>query len=569
MNFIVTSRPRRLLIASLALLGAAYFTLLFFRGFFDPDEGRYAEVSREMAVSGHWGEMRMMGYRYYEKPPLTYWLIAPAIAACGARDWAARIPLLINILLTLALFQVIVRRAWPGAAGRTALLVLLSLAGFAVGFCLLITDGFLTFWFSLACVALFLAFQPDARPLPRLGLLLLAAAAAALGTLTKGAVALVLPAGIVLLWLLWERRTRSLLTFSLPLAGLFFVALLLPLMAAVERHNPGFVRHFIFNEHIARFTGTRESQLHPEPFWFYLAVLLPLLAPWVFFLPRAARNLAVRRGLSSDSLTRFFVVWSAVVLLFFSCATGKLMSYILPAIPPLGLLLGRWGVAEPADGTRRDRRLWALGMGGLLLTLIALPLIWLASYFQFGPEILARVTGVSVLALIPAAAAALFVLAARGFNRAHGALVLAASLLCTAALMLSPLAGKDFNVLLHLNSSHVFKALAGQLNPEDRLIVFWDYRPALPFYTERLPYFYQMKNELEYGIVIERGRGGYLHFPGDLRRAIQEAPGRVFAVIEPQDFEHRFLPLKLAFRPVEGLRDRDTMVFEILPDPPR
>lgn len=564
----VSPAPRRLLPASLVLLGLAYLVMLFFRGFADPDEGRYAEVAREMAVSGHWGEMRMMGYRYYEKPPLTYWMIAPAIAACGARDWAVRIPLLLNIALTALLFHLLVRRFWPGAAGRAALPIMLSSAGFMVGFCLLITDGFLTLWFSLTCGALLLAFQPGARPAARLLFSVLAAVAAACGLLTKGAVAFVLPAIILLAWLIFERRARDLWTLAVPAAGLVFLALAVPLLLAVERYNPGFIRHFIFDEHIARFTGTRSAQLHPEPFWFYLAVLLPMLLPWTLFLPRAIRFIAVRRLPATDPLTCFCALWAGVVLVFFSCATGKLMSYILPAIPPLALIIGRWGVAEPPDGTRRDRRLWNLGMAGLLLTLLALPAVWLASYFKFGPPILAQAAGVSALALIPALAAAAVVAASCSLARVQGALALAAALLCSCALLLSPLAGKDFNVLLHLNSSHVFKALAARLQPEDRVIVLWDYRPALPFYTRRLPYFFQMKNELEFGILMERGRGGYLHFTEDLRRAIREAPGRVYVVIEPQDYERKFLPLKLNFRPLDELRDRDTIVFEIAPDSP-
>ncbi len=559
---------RRLLLATVLLLGLAYLVLLFYRGFCDPDEGRYAEVPREMVVSGHWGEMRMLGYRYYEKPPLAYWMVAPAIAVCGAHDWATRIPLFINIVLSAGLFYFLTRRFWPDTASRMALLVLLSMAGFMVGFSLLITDGFLTFWFSLTCISIFLAFQAGVRPRPKLFLLLLAAVAAVLGVLTKGAVAVVLPAGILLIWLAWERRLKDLLTLCILPASLLFLALLVPLIAAIERYNPGFTQQFIFNEHIARFTGTRASQLHEEPFWFYLAVLLPLLMPWTLFLFRAIRIMVIRRLPATDSLTRFCIIWVAVVLVFFSCGAGKLMSYILPAIPPLGLLLGRWGVWEPSDGTRRDRQLWNLGMVGPLLAALAIPIIWLTGYFQLLPTVLAPLAGISALALIPIAAALLIVRAIRGFGNFHGAMVLASSVMFTAALLLSPLAGKDFNVLLHLNSAHVFKKLACVLKPADRLVVFWDYRPALPFYTQRLPYSYQVKNELEYGIFAERDRAGYLHFPDDLCQMLENAPGRIFAVLDPEDFDNKFKALNLNFRPVTLPRDRDTLIVEILPDTP-
>lgn len=507
----------------------------------------------------------MLGYRYYEKPPLSYWMVAPAITLFGAKDWVVRIPLLINIILILGLFHALTRRCWSEAPGRSALWVMASMVGFVVGFCLLLTDGFLVFWFSLTCIALFLAFQKTTPPARQGVFLFLAAVAAVLGVLTKGIVAVVLPGGIVLLWLLWERRLRDLLTPSLPAAGLLFIAVLAPLLLWIERHNPGFIRHFIFEEHIARFTGTRLSQLHPEPFWFYAAVLLPLLLPWTLFLVRAVRVIVVRRLLSADSLTRFFIVWVSVVLIFFSIATGKLMSYIMPAIPPLGLLVARWGLAAPMDGTRWDRRLWNLGAAGLLLTTLAVIGVWLAAYFQIVPALLPPVPGISVIALIPPMGALGVMLAVRGFSHVHGLLFFCSSVLFGAALLLSPLAGKDLNVLLHLNSSHVFKQFADILRPEDRVVVMWDYRPALSFYTRRLPYLFQIKNELEFGIGLEREKEGYLHFPADLRRLIQSSPGRVFAVIEPKDYEPNFLPLNLNFVPTDLPRDRDTLIFELLP----
>ncbi len=566
MSSALPSTQRRLLFAALGLLMGSYLILLFFRGFFDPDEGRYAEIPREMVAAGHWGEMRLQGFRYYEKPPLAYWMVAPAIAVLGARDWAARVPLLLNLALSAGLFYLLVRRFWPGHPGRLALLIMLSLVGFAIGFSLLITDGFLTFWFSATCLALFLAFQPGRSPLSGTAWLLLAAAAAVLGVLTKGAVAALLPAAILVIWLGWERRLRDLLNWSVPLAGLAFLALLIPSMLAIEQHNPGFTRSFMVEEHLARFLGTREKQLHPEPFWFYAAVLLPLLLPWTLFLFRAGRNLIGRRPMNADPLTRFFLVWAAVVLVFFSAGAGKLMSYILPAIPPLGLLLGRWGIAAPADGTRWDRRWWRLGAAGLVLSALTVVLVWLAAYFQIAPGLLPPAPGRSALALLLPLGAWGVVLAVRGFSHPAGLLFFCAGVLCGAAWLLSPLAGRDLNVLLHLNSSQVFKQFAARLQPEDRVVVMWDYRPALSFYTRRLPYLYQNKNELEFGIDLERRRGGYLDVPEELRALVQTSPGRVFAVIEPQDYAEKFLPLQLNFLPLDQLRDRDTLIFELRPD---
>lgn len=564
----LSSKQRKLLISALILLGLSYGLLLFFRGFFDPDEGRYAEIPREMAMTGQWKEMRLFGFRYYEKPPLAYWMVAPAIAVFGAKDWATRIPLLFNIAMIAGLFYLLTRHYWPGTLGRWALLCMLSMTGFMIGFCLLITDGFLVFWFSLTCTALFQGFQQKTRPRPQLLWLLLAALAAAAGFLTKGAIAAVLPAAILLIWLFWEGRLRDLLTLSLPLAGMVFMLALWPCMLMLERHNPGFIRHFIFEEHTARFLGTRAMQLHPEPIWYFVATLIPLLLPWTLFLGRAIRLFSTRRILKTDALSRFFTVWVLVVIVFFSLSSGKLMSYILPAIPPLGLLVGRWGLAEPADGSLRDRQYWKLGLSGPLLLALVVITTWLISYFQLIPLRVYSITGISVLALAPLIIGMPILGLTRGWAHFSGAIFASSVLLFSCALLLSPLAGRDFNVLLHINSSHVYKALAAKLKPEDQLVCFWKYRPALSFYAQRSAYLFQTRNELTYGMLMEPERPGYLDDSDDLQRLREQAPGRVYAIVEPKDYQKRFLPLQLNFVTTAIPTDPDTMILELLPQNP-
>ncbi len=555
-------------LTGLLVLLLAYGGMLFYRGLLDPDEGRYAEIPREMAASGNWREMRLQGYRYYEKPPLAYWMVAPAISLCGARDWAVRIPLLVNICFLAALFSILIRPHWNKVAGRTALWVLLSMAGFFVGFCLVLTDGFLVFWFSATCASLFRAFQREAPPARRLIFLGLAAVSAGLGFLTKGAVAVVLPALILVAWLAWERRLRALLTADWLPAGLVFFALLVPCLGWIERHNPGFLRAFIFDEHLARFTGSRLSQLHAEPWWFYLA-LLPLLAmPWTFFGVRAIRNVIVRRRLADDSLARFFVVWIAVVLIFFSLSAGKLLSYILPALPPLGLLLGRWGLAEPPDGSALDRRLWNLGMVGPWLAVGVTLVILAASVGNLAPRLMPPASGGLALVFLLLTLLALSVIGLRAARRLPGALLLAAGLLGSIALLLSPLAGKEFNALCQVNSSRVYQALAAGMQPEDQLVVFCKYRPSVPFYLEKLPYLCYGMNELKAGILMERERPNYLWTRDHIRRLVDSCPGRVYAIMSTKDYRKRFRSLGLDFVPVDFDADPETTIVQLMPGEP-
>ncbi len=559
---------RRLERTAMLALAAALLILLFGRGLMDPDEGRYAEISREMASSGNWMEMRLMGYRYYEKPPLAYWLTASAIAVFGARDWAARIPLAVNLVCMAWLFYRLMRREWPPGCSRWTLLLGAASLGFTAGFTLVMTDPFLALFFALTCNWGYLWFlTPPEESGRRARLAAGAGAAAALGFLTKGAVAVMLPGAILLAWAAWERRLRYLRFSLFAWSGAVFLAIAGSALLLIERHNPGFFRHFIWHEHIARFTGIRELQGHPEPFWFFAYIVPLFLAPWTLFLPRAVRMMAARRAPQTDRLTRLLLVWSGIVVFFFSVSTGKLMSYVLPAMMPMLILAGRWGIVEPFDGTPADRRLIRLGITGALLVMLALVGAWIVSYARILPHAMERVRGVSILALLPLAICGWPALrrlrAGPGFQPPLA--LLNAGILLTAALMLTPIPGRSFNVTAHKNSSVVYQALARQLEPADRVISFWSYRPALAFYTRRIYRPYQNRNEMLFGMRMEPGRPADMQHPDEVREFSAGASGRIYALVDPDHFVERFHELGLNYRETDLPRDPQSIVLEILP----
>lgn len=556
---------KRWIFPAIAVMGMAYFILLFYRGFSDPDEGRYAEIPREMIAGGKWLEMRMLGYRYYEKPPFSYWLVLPAIKFLGVSDSAARVPLLASCAAGLFFLGLASIRKFGLQNGVMSLLVMASTVGFFAGNAMLLTDSFLLPLFSGACIFSYLAFDGNAPPGRRYLFLMLGAVAAVLGFLTKGAVAVVLPAGIIFVWLLWEKRVKALLALPVLSAILLWFLLIIPVLWLIEQHNPGFFRHFVYEEHIARFQGTRQTQLHPEPFWFFFKVLPLLLLPWFLFLFRAARNIRAKRVFSQDSFSRFLFVWLAVVICFFSASTGKLMSYILPAIPPLGLLIGRWGVVEPVDDRQPwDRKLWQTGLAGLFIIFAVLVGMWIISFSKIWPATIYPITAISVIALLPPIVIFMAVLISAGKIDFGKVFLLNSGILLACALLLSPLAGKDFNVLLHINSSFVYKSLARELKPEDTIVVFWSYRPALPFYTGRLYVPFQERNELSYGMKMEPGRPVDLENVRDIAKLWDKCSGRIFALVEPQDLKSKFPALELKYKETGLPRDPDTIIYELI-----
>ena len=560
MNMLFTrAQPedRRRIWLALALLVAAYAVFLFWRGCFDPDEGRYAQIPQEMIVRGDWSQMRMMGFRYYEKPILSYWLTAPALRLFGPRDWAARVPLLLPLLGTLALAWRLVRRAWPAAQHAPALLVPMSLLGMLAGLGILMTDAFLVLWFTIVCVALFEAYAPDAPPTGRRNGLLVAAVAGALGFMTKGAVAVVLPAGTLVGWLLWERRLRQLGSWWLVPAAALFVAIVAPWLWWLEQHNPGFFRYFVIEEHLSRFTGTRAEQGHVEPWWFFLALAPLMLLPWTGYGVRAVARAWGRH----DSLTRFLVCWAAVVLVFFSISRGKLMSYILPAFPALGLLLGRWGVGEPLANTPRDRKLWSLGLAVLWLAVGLIALLWVVSWFQLVPREVPRIALPSLALFVPLALT--LWLARRALLTFSGTLLVSSGLLLALTLLCSPLAGLGFNAFLYLNDSILYRQLAQRLQPDDQLVVFYDYRPALVFYTQRAYIPFQVAHELEFGMNAEPERRGTVETLDQLRAIAHATPGRLYALVDPDDLDRKIKPLRRFLAPTDFPASPDTVVFEL------
>jgi len=543
------------------LLAVSCLCLLFYRHLSDPDEGRYAEIPREMLQGGHWLKLTMLGFPYYEKPPLTYWFVASAFKFFGVHDWAARIPLLLGLVLLSWCVWRFLPKSWSSQERVVSFFVLLTTLLFVGGTTYLTTDAVLVVFFTLTCTSLYQAFQTSDL-WRRRRYFLVAGLCAGLGFLTKGAVAIVLPGGIALLWLLSERRWTALASRDLWGAGILAMLIISPVLYVLDRFNPGFVHQFIFEEHIARFLGTRPSQLHSYPFWFYLPVLPVVLLPWSLFIPRLIATARRYRLWTTDSFFRFLAIWASVVVIFFSIGSGKLISYILPAVIPIGLMLGRWGIAEPVLDAR-DRRLVRIGWLGPVLLGLLLVAIWTIGFFHWLPkQIPAFAPHILGVLFVPVA----LLFAGRFFSneKERGCARWGASvsgLLFALALLLSPLAGDDSIT----NEAAVFyEKLAAQLRTEDRLVVGWEYCPSLAFYTQRVYRPLQHAGELNYGMMLDPSLSGNIETSEGLVNWATRGKGRLLVVIEAKK-EKRLKAMNLSFSS-EGLpRDSKREVFELLP----
>jgi len=346
-----------------------------------------------MAATGDWITPRLYGQPWFEKPVLYYWTAAFGFRLHLPAEWAARFP---SALAALAAALVIGWLAWKHydgpetSAPNLALLAPLVFATTvgAIGFARSAgPDMLFTASLTLAMAGAATIFRRagilssdahtvsaeqwhDALPLALFG------ASLGLGVLAKGPAAVVLAGGAVGSWALATRNWRIALRLAHPIAILAFCILALPWYVICSLRNPDFIRIFIFQHNVERYL-TPVFQ-HQQPFWYFIPILLLALLPWtILLLPLAQDALHHWREESwTASPGFFFACWAIFPLVFFSFSQSKLPGYILPAIPPLSLLLavslGRALRRNSISGSRHGSRYakWILPALGITLIIL-------------------------------------------------------------------------------------------------------------------------------------------------------------------------------------------------------
>src|SRR5438067_1565059 len=235
------------------VLGAAWFATLEVRPLLDPDEGRYAEIPREMLASGDWITPRFDGLKYFEKPPLQYWATAAAYRAFGLEQWSSRLWSVGLAFACLPLVFTWVARLYGRDGALLALTALAVSPFFVIVGHLNLLDGGFTFWLTAAVLAFTLAQSAPPASAAERGWMLAAWGAGALAVLSKGIVVGVLAAAALILYSLSERDTHTWRRLH-PGAGLaLFTAIAAPWFVVVSLRNPSFPGFFFVHEHFTRF----------------------------------------------------------------------------------------------------------------------------------------------------------------------------------------------------------------------------------------------------------------------------------------------------------------------------
>ncbi|MGH7731366.1 MAG: ArnT family glycosyltransferase, partial [Candidatus Eiseniibacteriota bacterium] len=356
------SRPWSSLLAVIALALAASLWLAGTFPLIDPDEGRNAEVAREMVERGDVIIPHLAGMPYLDKPPALFWAAALSIGALGTTPFAARLPSILAACLTLlVLGRLALREADPPFAVRAAALAAASPL-FAVISSYVIFDMPLTLCVTVVWTSLARELGTGASGRRRAAMFL----ALALGVLIKGPVMLAWAAGGSLAAALLRRRGDALRWLGWWPGWLLFLGLAGGWFALATGRHPEYPRYAFLEESFERLTSG--SFRREQPWWFVPAVLVggtfpwSLATPWVALWWRRGPEAPFPGGANAARVALGFVLFAAI---FFSISRSKLVTYLLPALPPLAWL-GAAAWTRYVGPTRR----W-----GLVALLIVTPLV--------------------------------------------------------------------------------------------------------------------------------------------------------------------------------------------------
>ncbi len=535
------ARRQRIGALLLFLFCAVWFFNLDYRSLVRPDEGRYAEIAREMATTGDWVTPRLNAIKYFEKPPLQYWATAAAFSAFGEREWSAR------LWTALTGFFGVLMVGWAGAqlfgrrAGFFSALVLGSSMLYAAIGHINTLDMGVTFCMTLGLLGFLLNLHSTQATRESRLWMWLAWAAMGLAFLSKGLIGLVLPGAAMAAYALIQ-RDLSFLKRLHPLGGIaIMLVIATPWVVAVSLANPEFPHFFFIHEHFQRFL----TQVHHRtaPWWYFIPILLAGALPWTTMLVQALVS-AWKRDSAQTSFKprRFLLIYACLIFLFFSTSQSKLPSYILPIFPALALLIGDW-----LSEVRARKLVWltlpiaVIALAGSFAAPFASHLgsdkVPAVLYEQFRHWILA-----GTLSLLAAAGAAMF-LAWR--ERITAALIA----LATGGLLLVQLVMTGHQALSpSFSTAHLAGLIRPLLAPDTAFYSVRMYEHTLPFYIKRTVTLVDYEDEFSFGLEQEP----QLEVPTieefESRWRVDNKPLAVMGPDMYREFSARGLPMALLYQ---------------------
>ena len=381
------------------LLSAAvpYLVNLGVSSIWDANEAFYAQTPREMIEAGDYVTPSFNFQLRMNKPVLSYWNVAASYHVFGVSEWSERLPIAVGGLVIIATAYALGHLLGGTTAGLLSAIVLAASPRLLLLARRIIIDIHITMWMGL--ILLFFALS-ETRPARRRLYLALMYVAAGCGVLTKGPVAVFIPAVVFFIYLASQKRLGDLRHMMLPAGALISLAIAAPWYYLLYReYGWEYIGAFIFGENLARYAEAVGEQSRGP--LFYLPVMLADLFPWSVLIP-AALWWAVRAKFQ-DRVARLLVIWISTVVVFFSLSGTKEDLYILPIVVAEAALIGAMLSAAIEGASDARPATWATAATASLLVVAGAALLW--AFSISGRYVLSGITVAATAAIIGGVAA--------------------------------------------------------------------------------------------------------------------------------------------------------------------
>lgn len=508
-----------------AVLIALFFGIfLGNRPLLTPDEGRYVEIPREMVESGDYVTPHLNYLKYFEKPPLFYWLESLPVQFFGLNEWGLRtVPAFLGLIGCLAVY-IAGRRLFGRPEGLLASFSLATSLLYFVMSHLIIPDILVTLCLTLCLLAFILGNQTP-QGWKRNTLYWAMYAAAGLAVLSKGLIGIIFPGMIIFAWLCCTQKWRDLKNYCLPSGIALFLIITFPWHVLVQMKNPEFFHFYFIEQQFLRYFTPYAGR--EQPIWFFPLTVIAGFFPWILFFPWIPRvsstkiNLEkVKQFCQRHQNEVFLLLWIVLITLFFTFSHSLLVSYALPVMPALALLNGRY-----LAGLLNQPRSLSLS---IRFTLIAL--------------LIATIGIVGLIIVKPTHPLSWYAIIALTFISAFAILLSYYCLSVKAAIVAVYL---GFGAcLVGINLSYInldirsIKPLAMQLRPllkvNTPVISYQEYYQDLPVYLERRIIIANYTGELAFGIAHQNTSHWVLDEPQLL--TLWQKPARAYLIMRRKDF---------------------------------
>lgn len=505
---------------NLVSIGILSCVLVFFftfqlgnRPFATPDEGRYVEIPREMVATADYLTPRLNGVKYFEKPPLFYWLQASSIKMFDLQEGPMRLWVAFFAFIGCLATYVFGKTHFDRTTGFFSAFVLGSSVLYFSLSRLIILDMPVSILITLILYSFYQGFEIEPGPKRRFWLYCFSIACA-LGVLTKGIMALAIPGPIIVIWLSLTGGWKRVLPVYFPTSLSLFFLIAAPWHVLVSLKNPEFAYKYFIVEHFMRYTT--DVHLRYKPIWFFIPILIAGFLPWTAFIPSAIVDAWKNRA---SSLNSYLLIWSGWVFAFFSVSNSKLIPYILPMFPALALLIGKflsdiWTNKNPKNKATlyTYNSVFCVSLcllsGGittyfpelleekadLLYYIHTLMAIFFISGILTFSYIQRKETRVSLEKL----AASIFV---RIFNLRTSQVILSIICISSIAILITLINAAPY--IQRPSIKPLAEIIQAQKQPEDKVVSFMAYYQDLPVYTKQIVTVVEAKGELEFGTAVE------------------------------------------------------------------